>query len=127
MTQEVKRGGIPVRMANEARSARETVRSVAGATQTERQALGRPATSPWTTLRDEKQTLTDGWNYVKVVVGSNLHAEVRMRSSHSFWAKDQEANEVIDLCGLFSDYWSSINRDFTILSQSITTKQSAQL
>ncbi len=50
--------------------------SVAGATKTEQRALGRPATSPKTTLHDEKQRLTDGWNYKKVVVGSNLHAEV---------------------------------------------------
>ncbi len=50
-----------------------------------------------------------------------------MRSGHSFWAKHREANEVIDLHGLFSDYWSSNNYEFTVLSQSITTNQSAQI
>ena len=32
-----------------------------------------------------------------------------MKSGHSVWAKYQEVNEVIDLHGLFSDYWSSNN------------------
>ncbi len=46
-----------------------------------------------------------------------------MSSGHSIWAKHREANESIDLHGLFSDYWSSSSRDFTVLSQSITTNQ----
>ena len=59
---------------------------------------------------------------------SQIRAEVRMRSGHySFWAKHREANEDIDLHGLLSDYWSSSNREFTVLSQSITTHQSAQI
>ena len=66
--------------------------------------------------RQEKR-LTDGWNYVKVVVGSNLRVEVQMKSSHSVWAKHREGSEVIDLDGLFSKYWSSDNREFTVLSQ----------
>ena len=41
-----------------------------------------------------------------------------MRSGHSVWAKYQEGNEVIDLHGLFSDYWSSTNDNFTVMSQS---------
>ncbi len=48
-----------------------------------------------------------------------------MRLGHSVWAKYREAGEIIDLDGLFSDYWSSNNRDFTVLSQSIN-QQSAQ-
>ena len=64
--------------------------------------------------------LTDGWNYVKVVVGSNLCVEVRMKSGHSVWAKYREASEVIDLDGLFSDYWSSTNHEFTVLGQSLS-------
>ncbi len=87
--------------------------------QTERPALGRLTTSPKTTLRDERHVLTDGWNYEKVVVGCNLRAEVRMKSSHSVWAKYREAGKVIDLDGLFSDYWSSNNREFIVLSQSL--------
>ena len=71
-----------------------------------------------TTIRDEKTGLTDSWNYVKVVVGSNLRAEVGMKSGHSVWAKYREASEVIELDGLFSDYWGSNNHDFTVLSQS---------
>ena len=71
--------------------------------------------------------LTDAWNNVNVVVGSKLRAEVRMRSGHSFWAKHREASEVIDLRGISSDYWSSINREFTVLSESITTSQFAQI
>ena len=79
-----------------------------------------PTTGYKTTFRDERNVLTDGWNYVKVVVGSNLRAEVQMKSGHSIWAKYQEAGEVIDLQGLFSDYWSSKNHEFTVLSQSFS-------
>ena len=56
---------------------------------------------------------------MKVVVGSNLRAEVRMKSGHSVWAKYREANEVIKLDGLFSEYWSSSNHEFTLLSRSL--------
>src|SRR5258706_3003732 len=66
-----------------------------------------------------RELLTDSQNYMKVVVGSNLRAEVRMKSGHSFWAKYQEVGKVINLDGLSSDYWSSSNREFTILSQSL--------
>ena len=69
--------------------------------------------------RQEKR-LTDGWNYKKVVVGSNLRAEVRMKRSLSFWAKYHEASEVINLDGLFSDYWSSNNHEFIVLGQSFS-------
>ncbi len=41
-----------------------------------------------------------------------------MKSGHSVWAKYQEGNEVIDLHGLFSDYWGSNNQEFTVMSQS---------
>ena len=74
-----------------------------------------------TTIRDEKNVLTDGWNYVKVVVGSNLRVEVRMKSGHSMWAKYQEASEDIDLHGLFSDYWGSDDHEFTVLSESLSS------
>ena len=43
-----------------------------------------------------------------------------MKSGHSVWAKYQEANEVIELDGPFSDYWSSENHEFTVLSQSLS-------
>ena len=64
----------------------------------------------------QEKVLTDGWNCEKVVVGSNLRAEVRMKSNHSVFAKYREAGEVIDLDGLFSDYWRSNNLEFTVLS-----------
>jgi len=67
-----------------------------------------------------REVLTDGWNYMKVVVGSNLRAEVRMKSSHSLWAKHREASEVIELHGLFRNYWSSTDHEFTILSQPLS-------
>jgi len=51
---------------------------------------------------------------------SQIRAEVRTKIGHSFWAKYREANEVIDLDGLFRDYWSSNNREFTVLSQSLS-------
>ena len=76
--------------------------------------------------RIKNNGLTGAWNYVQVVVGSKLRAEVRMRSGHSLWAKHREANVVIDLHGLFGDYWSSSHREFTVLRQSITTTQSAR-
>ena len=50
---------------------------------------------------------------------SQIRAEVRMKSGHSIWAKYREASEVIDLQGLFSDYWSSIKHEFAVLSQSL--------
>ena len=40
-----------------------------------------------------------------------------MKSGHSVWAKYREASEVIDLHELFSDYWSSNNDEFTVMSQ----------
>ena len=43
-----------------------------------------------------------------------------MKSGQSVWAKYRETGEVIDLDGLFSDYWSSHNREFTVLSQSFS-------
>jgi len=43
-----------------------------------------------------------------------------MKRGHSFWATYQEASEVVDLDGLFNDYWSSNNHEFTVLSQSLS-------
>ena len=51
---------------------------------------------------------------------SRIRAEVRMKSGHSVWAKYRAASEVMDLHGLFNDYWSTKNYEFTVLSQSIT-------
>ena len=57
---------------------------------------------------------------------SQIRAEVRMKSGHSFLAKYRERSEVIDLHELFSDYWSYNNQEFTVLSQSNFTNQSPQ-
>ena len=43
-----------------------------------------------------------------------------MKSGHSVWAKYRQASEVIDLDGLFDDYWSSSTDEFTVLSQSLS-------
>ena len=43
-----------------------------------------------------------------------------MKSGHSFWAKYREGSEVIELDGLFREYWSSDNHEFTVLSQSLS-------
>ena len=94
-------------------------RQTRGSDQPSRRTSGWPTAGYKTTIRDERDELTDGWNYEKVVVGSNLRTEVRMKSGHSVWAKYREASEAIDLNGLFSDYWSSNNHEFTVLSQSL--------
>ena len=52
---------------------------------------------------------------------SQIRAEVRMKSGYSIWAKYREASEDIDLHGLFSDYWSSGNHEFTVLSQLLSS------
>ena len=44
-----------------------------------------------------------------------------MKSSHSVWAKYRETSEAIDLHGLFSEYWSSNNHGFIVMSQSSLT------
>jgi hypothetical protein len=49
---------------------------------------------------------------------SKMRAEIHMKSGHSLWAKTREAGEVIDLQGLFDDYWSSNDPKFTVPSQS---------
>ena len=101
-------------------------RQTRGSNQPTRRTSGRPTAGYKTTIRNERNELTDGWNYEKVVVRSNLRVEVQMKSSHFIWAKYRETSEVIDLHGLFSEYWSSKNCEFTVLSQSIITNQSAQ-
>ena len=58
--------------------------------------------------------------YRDVSPTTQIRAEVRMKSGHSFWAKYRAAGEVIDLDGLFDDYWSSNNREFIVLSQSLS-------
>jgi len=56
--------------------------------------------------------------YRDVSPTSQIRAEVQMKSGHSVWAKYRETSEAIDLHELFSDYWSSNNDKFTVMSQS---------
>jgi len=58
---------------------------------------------------------------------SRIGAEVRMKRGHSIWATYREASEVVDLDGLFNDYWSSNNHEFTVLSQSLSPTVRAYL
>jgi hypothetical protein len=51
---------------------------------------------------------------------TQIRAEVRMKIGHSVWAKYREANEVIGLDGLLSDYWGSNNDEFAVLSESLS-------
>ena len=69
----------------------------------------------------------DGWNYVKVMVGSNLRTEVQMKTGHSIGEINQEASKIIDLYGLFSDYWGSNDHEFTILGQLFSPPACADL
>jgi len=59
--------------------------------------------------------------YRNVSPTTQIRTEVRMKTGHSVWAKYREAKEVIDLDGVFSNYWSSSNREFTVLSQSLSS------
>ena len=67
-------------------------------------------------------TYTNWWICVcrDVSPTSQICTEVRMQIGYSFWAKYREANEVIDLHGLFNDYWGSNNHEFSVLGQSIS-------
>jgi hypothetical protein len=47
-----------------------------------------------------------------------MHIEIQMRSGHLLWAKNRQTSEVIDIQGLFNDYWSSNDREFLVSSQS---------
>ena len=51
---------------------------------------------------------------------SQIRAELQMKSGHSFWAKHREASDTFDLHGLFDDYWSSDDHQFTVLGQSLS-------
>jgi hypothetical protein len=49
---------------------------------------------------------------------SEMRAEIQAKSGYSFWAKNREGREVIDLEGLFNNYWSSNENEFTVSGQS---------
>ena len=56
---------------------------------------------------------------------SQIRVEVRMKKKFS--ARHWEARQVIDLDGLFSDYWSSSNNEFIVLSQLLSAIRPAQI
>src|SRR5258706_1045993 len=58
--------------------------------------------------------------YRDICPTSQIRAEVRMKSGHSLWAKHREASEVIELHGLFKNYWSSTDHEFTVLSHPLS-------
>ena len=58
--------------------------------------------------------------YRDVSPTSHIRAEIQMESGHSVWAKHREADAIIDLDGIFSDYWRSDDHEFTVLSQSLS-------
>ena len=82
-----------------------------------------------TSLITPIHTLTHWWMrmYRDVSPTTQIRAEVRMKSGHSIWAKYREASEVIDLHGLFNEYWSSNDHEFTVLSQSLSPTAHADL
>ena len=61
--------------------------------------------------------LTEGYVYIETFPTSKMRAEIQMRSGHLFWAKHRQTSEVIDVKGLFDDYWSSNKYEFTQPSQ----------
>jgi hypothetical protein len=55
--------------------------------------------------------------YRDVSPTSKMRTEIQMRSGHLFWANYRQTSEVIDVKGLFNDYWSSDKHEFTVASQ----------
>ena len=55
----------------------------------------------------QEKVLTDGWNYEKVVVGSNLRVEIQIKSRHLPWVKKDQNVKEIGLEKLFNEYWTS--------------------
>jgi len=47
-----------------------------------------------------------------------MRVDVQRITGHDILAMSQQTNEVIDLQGLFKDYWGSDMREFTVPSQS---------
>ena len=47
-----------------------------------------------------------------------MRVEINMRTGHSFWAKNRQNSDVINIQELLKDYWGSKERVLTVLSQS---------
>ena len=48
---------------------------------------------------------------------SEIRAEIQMKSGHFFWAKYRQRDEVIDIEGIFDQYWSSDKHEFIVSSE----------
>ena len=66
----------------------------------------------------QEKVLTDGWNYEKVVVGSNLRVEIQIKSGHLHWPKKIQNIKEIDIQKPFHEYWSSGEHELTALGRS---------
>ena len=49
---------------------------------------------------------------------SSMRVEIEMKSGHSFWAKNKQNNDIVDIQGLLSNYLDSNEHEFTVPSQS---------
>ena len=47
-----------------------------------------------------------------------MRMEIQMRSGHSFWAKNRQNSDIVDIQGLRSSYLDSNEHEFTVPSQS---------
>ena len=47
-----------------------------------------------------------------------MRVEIQMRSGHSFWAKNRQNSDIVDIQGLLSNYLDSNEHEFTVPSQS---------
>ena len=63
-------------------------------------------------------TLPEGAMCRNISPMSEIRVDVQRKTGHLFLAKSRETNELIDLQGLFKDYWASEKRQFTVPSQS---------
>lgn len=66
-------------------------------------------------------TYTHQWlcMYRDVSSTTQIRAGIRMKLGHSFWTRYREADAVIELDGLLSDYWDSNNHEFIVLGKSL--------
>ena len=76
-----------------------------------------PAQRPYVPYCPARCTHGRLWMCRDVSPTSKMRAEIRMRSGHLFWANYRQTSEVIDLKGLFNDYWSSNKHEFIVPSQ----------
>ena len=49
---------------------------------------------------------------------SEMRVEVQRIIRNLLWEKNRQANTVIDLQGIYNEYWNSTKHEFTVSSQS---------